>query len=942
MTTNRFDRVKEILLAAADLPAEVWAAYLDKTCKDDPDLRREVETLLAHEDDATGIMRTGGIAPAEGSDSPTETAAPHDTHSDSIGPYKILEPIGEGGMGVVYLAEQTEPVRRRVALKVIKLGMDTKQVVARFEAERQALAMMDHPNIAKVLDAGATEDGRPYFAMEHVQGVAITDYCDRHELKTRERLELFSRVCDALQHAHQKGVIHRDLKPSNVLVEVVDDQPVPKVIDFGVAKATAQRLTERTVYTEQGQLIGTPEYMSPEQAEMTGLNIDTRTDIYSLGVLLYELLVGALPFDPQTLRSAGYAEIQRILREVDPPKPSTRLSSLGADSNIMAKRRRTDRSTLLGQLRGDLDWITMKALEKDRTRRYASASEFAADVRRFLNDEPILARPPSVTYQMRKLLARHKGPVAFATALFLLVAASSVTMTILYGNQKREAKKSAQISRFLQGMLSSVDPGHTQGREVTVEYILDEAVRKLADEPIADPLHDHATNWDWANLDLADSLYDAAFQIRRKTLGEEHPDIAQSLLHLGDIQRHRRNLAPAESLVRASLDMRKKILDNDHEDVAASLTELGRVLRMRGDYAGADRALRQGLQIYRKKYGDFHPIVAWRLIDLAWNEELLHEDYAAAESLQREALSIRRRLYGDDHHLTTTSMRYVVETLKYQGKYAAAESIYREFLDIRRKVYGEVHGMVAALKENLAYLHALKGDYASAEALYREALSNRRQFHGEEHSYAVDTMQMLAGLLRESGGYAESESLFRTALAMRRRLDGDRHIRVVSAMMRLAELLQDKSEYEEAETLYRDALRLKRELIEEGASKNWLPRGLLGLGTTLTVTGRAEEGEALLREGWTVYEETYQRGNLMRARLRSALGECLTVQGRREEAEEALLYAHRVLRHDGGARVPWKMQVCRRLIALYEAWGKPEQAAEYRGELQALQSRIGK
>jgi len=360
------------------------------------------------------------------------------TTPERVGPYKILQKLGEGGMGVVYLAEQEKPIRRRVALKVIKLGMDTKQVIARFEAERQALAMMDHPNIAKILDAGATSEGRPYFAMEHVQGVAITDYCDRHELKIRERLELFTHICETIQHAHQKGVIHRDLKPSNILVSVVDSTPVPKVIDFGVAKAMAQRLTERTVYTELGQLIGTPEYMSPEQAEMTGLNIDTRTDIYSLGVLLYELLAGALPFDPQTLRSANYSEIQRILREVDPPRPSVRLSSLGAASNDVANRRRIDRSALLGQLRGDLDWITMKALDKDRTRRYASASEFAADIRRFLQDEPILARPPSVTYQMRKMMARHRGPVAVGVLFVAVILIALVTSITLWHRAETE------------------------------------------------------------------------------------------------------------------------------------------------------------------------------------------------------------------------------------------------------------------------------------------------------------------------------------------------------------------------------------------------------------------------------------------------------------------------------------------------------------------------
>ncbi len=342
---------------------------------------------------------------------------------DRVGNYVIREQVGEGGFAVVYAAEQEKPVRRKVALKIIKLGMDTKQVIARFEAERQALAMMDHPNVAKVFDAGVTDMGRPYFVMEYVPGEPITDYCERHRLSTRQRLNLFAQACQAVQHAHQKGIIHRDIKPSNVLVTAKEGEPVVKVIDFGVAKAISQRLSERTVYTEQGQLIGTPEYMSPEQAEMGALDIDTRTDVYSLGMVLYEMLVGALPFDPIELRRAALAEIQRIIREQEPPKPSTRLSSLAEGPGGVPTKPGSDRATLLRDLRGDLDWITMKALEKDRMRRYATASELAADVQRHLNGDPVQARKPSFGYVFGKLMLRERGKVVAAllvlSSLFL-------------------------------------------------------------------------------------------------------------------------------------------------------------------------------------------------------------------------------------------------------------------------------------------------------------------------------------------------------------------------------------------------------------------------------------------------------------------------------------------------------------------------------------------
>ena len=331
-----------------------------------------------------------------------------------IGPYKLLEQIGEGGMGLVFHADQLRPVRRRVALKIIKPGMDTKQVIARFEAERQALALMDHPNIARVLDAGATDSGRPYFVMELVRGIPITEYCDHHKLTIRQRLELFMRVCNAVQHAHQKGIIHRDLKPTNVLVAHDDTVPVPKVIDFGVAKATGQSLTERSLFTGIAQMLGTPRYMSPEQASLNLLDVDTRSDIYSLGVLLYELLTGTTPFEEERMRTLGLDEMRRIIQEEEPPHPSTRVSTLGATLTTTAKRRRIDPRRMSVELRGDLDWIVMKALDKDRNRRYESANSFALDVGRYLANEPVEACPPSVGYRMRKFARRNKAALATA------------------------------------------------------------------------------------------------------------------------------------------------------------------------------------------------------------------------------------------------------------------------------------------------------------------------------------------------------------------------------------------------------------------------------------------------------------------------------------------------------------------------------------------------
>ena len=441
------NRAKSIFLAACEKSLAERRTFLDAATGEDAALRARVEALLAAHDDPDSYLDEQAAALG-----PTVNHVPAAPLAEQvgtlIGPYKLLEQIGEGGMGVVYMADQQKPVRRRVALKIIKAGMDTRQVIARFEAERQALAIMDHSNIARVLDAGATDSGRPYFVMELVRGIPITEYCDRNNLPVHERLELFVQVCHAVQHAHQKGIIHRDIKPSNVLVTLNDGRPVPKVIDFGVAKATNQQLTEKTLFTAFAQMVGTPLYMSPEQAEMSSLDIDTRSDIYSLGVLLYELLTGTTPFDQERLRAAAYGEMIRIIREEEPPKPSTRISTLGVARTATAAHRQIDAHRLGQLVRGDLDWIVMKALEKDRTRRYDTAGDFAADVVRHLGDEPVEACPPSAAYRIRKFIRRNRLQVAVAAVMILLLVGGTVasTLGLVWANRaEREVRQQKEI-----------------------------------------------------------------------------------------------------------------------------------------------------------------------------------------------------------------------------------------------------------------------------------------------------------------------------------------------------------------------------------------------------------------------------------------------------------------------------------------------------------------
>jgi serine/threonine protein kinase len=491
-----------------------------------------------------------------------------------IGRYKLLEQIGEGGCGVVYVAEQEEPVRRRVALKIIKPGMDTRQVIARFEAERQALALMDHPNIAKVLDAGATESGRPYFVMELVKGVRITDYCDRSNLSTPERLDLFVQVCLAIQHAHQKGIIHRDIKPSNILVTLHDGAPVPMVIDFGIAKATAdQRLTDKTLYTAIEQFVGTPAYMSPEQAELSGLDIDTRSDIYALGVLLYELLTGKTPFDARRLLEVGLDEIRRIIREEDPPRPSTRISTLDAvEQTALAKRRHCDALKLVGIIKGDLDWIVMKTLEKDRTRRYETANGLAMDIKRFLTNEPIIARPPSKLYRFQKSIRRNKlafgASAAVGTAL-LIGTATSTWMFIKEREAHRQTLNAEQAAKLQAGQLI-------------------EALRLWRSGAPED-------------LNRIEHLFREALETQKKFFGNDSLGEAATLRNLAGILEEEGKLEEAESAQRQALAAQRRFLGREHPDITAALGNLGLLLQREGKLKEADSTFRQAIAQLRRQ-----------------------------------------------------------------------------------------------------------------------------------------------------------------------------------------------------------------------------------------------------------------------------------------------------------------------------------------------------
>ena len=653
MDSERFQKIREIFERALEQPPESREAFLREACPD-PDLRAEVERLLLAAPTDSTVM-----------DDPSTAATPSPRASEidrRIGPYRLIRKVGEGGMGVVYEARQEGPVERTVALKIVRQGLDGTQVLARFEAERQALARMNHPNISRVYDAGTDEDGRPYFVMDYIRGLPVNDYCDRHNLNLRARIELMIQICDGVQHAHQKGVIHRDLKPSNVLVELQDNRAVPRIIDFGVAKAIDSRLTERTLFTEFGQIIGTPEYMSPEQAEMTGLDVDTRTDVYSLGVMLYELLTGALPFDSKELRRAGYAEIQRRIREDTPPKPSTRLTTMGEKSVDVAKHRSVDTATLVRVCRNDLDWVTMKTLEKDRTRRYATVSEFALDLRRYLNDEPVTAGPPSVGYRVRKFVRRHRIGVGMAALLAFAVllgfAGTTYGLVRAMAAERQallEAATATEVTDFMIGMFEISDPSEARGRDVRAREILDRARDRirhdLTDRPGVQGRLLDAIGRVYRSLGLytdARPLLEEAVVAAERRHGENHPEVARALNALAGLLTSRGDADAAGAAAERALRIQESTLPPGDLDRARTLNNLGNVARLKRDVAGALRFYEQSHSIRERGLGPDHREVAKMLHQIGWAHMQL-EAYDDSRSFLDRALETYERVLGDDH-----------------------------------------------------------------------------------------------------------------------------------------------------------------------------------------------------------------------------------------------------------------------------------------------------
>jgi len=909
----RRERVKNLLDQAAKLPTQDRRAFIESTAGDDPAAASEAIDLLATLDDSLFMNAPTGAGVTQTMDSGVPA---FEAPGAKIGRYKLLQPLGEGGFGAVFMAEQTEPVIRRVALKIIKAGMDTRQVIARFEAERQALAMMDHPSIARVLDAGATHTGRPYFVMELVRGDPVTTYCDREKLPVEQRLRVFQAICSAVHHAHQKGIIHRDIKPTNVLVTVADGKPLPKVIDFGIAKATAVRLTDRTLFTEMQQIIGTPEYMSPEQAEVSGVDIDTRSDIYSLGVLLYELLVGEPPFAGRRLRSAPFAEMQRIIRDEEPPRPSLRMrtltgsssqvqperkgSTLPADSGSsaidIARRRQTEPQTLARSLSGDLDWIVMKCLSKERDRRYETASDLVADIDRYLGGHPVNAAPPAKIYRLQKFMRRNRAQVIFGTFIFIALLAGLVMGVKGYvsaldarasaesareseaGERRRaeaalaqaqinaqraeeqskragsEAAKALAVSDFLQRLLASVSPGATSERgEVTVRETIERSVKALDKGELAAQPEVEATirgtigrvfralGDDRAaknQLERAIALAEKG-ALAKLDLAILRNDLGHTLRDLGDVD-------AAERVYLTALEEMKAVGESATASIGGVYNSLAGIAMSRKQYDKAREYYDGTLEALGPPEGKYLRQI---LLARANRAVLLKKqgDVAGAEAELKDVSERIRASIGDKEPFLVQVETGLAITMAEQGRTAQATEVLRQALADAKAIFPPRHPTIIYVLTQIGGLSWKTEAWADAERAYGEALE---AFEANAEARLTREPDLLNGYcvaIEMQGEAARAEAKRRAFVADARQDNSPAEL--ATALANLGRNLMLQKRWADAEPVVREALELRRRALADDEAESWLISSAAGmLGEAIFERARIEASAALFAE----------------------------------------------------------------------------------------------
>lgn len=888
----------EIWQAAANiLDPQERGRFLDRECGNDQELRERVAACLANPEDTFTFdtKHPYEVQKPQPDALNTNTSVPPtldhvgESASSRIGAYRLLRKIGEGGMGSVWLAEQREPIQRTVALKIIKAGMDSAEVIARFDAERQALARMDHPNIAKVLDAGVTEKGRPFFVMELVKGVPLTTFCDEKCMTTEQRLKLFQDVCYAIQHAHQKGIIHRDIKPSNVLVMEVDGEAVPKVIDFGLAKATDSRLTDKTLFTKFGQMVGTPAYMSPEQAEAE-IDIDSRTDVYSLGVLMYEMLTGVTPLDILSLRGAALREIQRLIREKDPPRMSQRISSLGVDSAVVAGKRSTDSRKLLQKVRGDLDVIAMKALEKDRKRRYETPGSLAADIQRYLDREVIEARPASSWYRIAKFWQRNRLLASTASVVAVTLVAASIVSTW----QAVRASRAAEAERV--ATMHAKDETERATKLAVAEGIAkDQAIKRLEQIQAGTDI----LGWIFKDIDLrevqeggktleqilGERLKTAASKLSDEAVGDKlvvanlQGILAESLSSFGHIDE-------AIQLLEKATATRETLQGPDHQETLIAQHNLAECYIIAGQYERAIPIHEQTLQRSRKTLGDTHYDTLSSLKELG-NAYIYVSNFDKGIPLLEEAVRLCRKHIGEGDELLMTALNSLAVGYQQTDKLDLALPLYEETYELRKKYLPPGHYDTMTITNNLSTIYYSMGEIDKALPMMKEVFEQRKSKLGMAHPHTLTSMSNLAVVLEGAGKREEALPYFEEALKASEEGIGVNHPSTIQRVRNLANCVRDLGDTERALDLYQDYVDRSRTIYDEDSLD--YSNALIYLGFNLVNFAKWEEAEPVLRRCLTIRERELSAEDWRIASTQSLLGGALTGLDRPEEAEPLLI-----------------------------------------------------
>ena len=835
---EKWDQVKELFALALERDPEERGSFLRQACAGDESLRTEIESLLSSFDGAPTFLE----------DCPAADLLPPKSQGMTgkrIGAYRIVREIGQGGMAVVYLGERDDQnYRKQVAIKMVKPGIGTEQVLQRFRNERQTLASLDHSAIVKLLDGGSSEDGSPYLVMEYVEGLPIDQYCDRNHLSIADRLRLFRDVCSAVQYAHQSLVIHRDLKPGNILIT---KEGLPRLLDFGIAKLLNPECLQTPLVTRIDGRPMTPEYASPEQVR--GDPVTSASDVYSLGVLLYEILTGDRPYQ---VADSSWREIERLVCETQPPLPSTRVSKDSERLKTTAERRMAEPKQLVRSLRGDLDWITMRALAKEPSRRYATASELSADIGRYLSHEPVLARPASATYRARKYVRRHPVGVTMAAGLVLLLAGFAATQSFELRRITRERDRANRVTEFMEGMFKVSNPSEARGNTITAREILDKESQDIDKGLVQDPELQaemmHVMGDVYRGLGLfprAQQLFERSAAIRQRVLGPENAETLQCVDDLAWILNQEGHAAEAEKLQRETVETRRRVFGTQNLDTLKSMSNLAWTLDREGNYTEAEKLEREVLDLRRRLVKTDDRETAATINNLA--ATLGHEGhYAEAEKLKRDTLDLRRRILGPEHPETLTAMNNLAATFQQEGRYDEAEPLQRETLNLQRRILGPEHPDTLRSMNNLANSLFRENHFAEAEPLQREALVIKQRVLGPEHQDTLWAMKELASTFQGEGHYAEAEKLQRETLEIQRRVLGPQRPNTLSTMSNLALTLNYEGRYGEAETLQRETVEAMRRVLGPEHPNTLVTTDELA--HTLDREHRYDEAEKLARE----------------------------------------------------------------------------------------------